>query len=91
MTGAATWCLEHTKAIDSEFQFCRSLYTNGHMWKAYEVHDNYVKKTDFFKPTTGPLFYNDYDLMLSVIGLIRFVLQIRENMVESHDNIEFIE
>lgn len=50
MVGVGTWCLDHMKAIDKDYTFSRGLYTNGHFWKIFEIHDNYVKKSDWFKP-----------------------------------------
>lgn len=67
----------------------------------FEVHDNFVKKTKFFSPRKSqtqfkdgriaPRFFDDYEHMLSVIGLIRYALCIRENIVESAENIEVLD
>jgi hypothetical protein len=71
------------------------MHTDGHCWKLYEVHRSHVKKTKFFEPrdirrqvdkklmsTPVSRFFDDYEHMLSVIGLIRFGLGIGENIVE---------
>lgn len=81
--------------IHPEIEYCRVIHTDGHCWKLYEVHRSHVKKTKFFEPRdirrqvdkklmTTPVsrFFDDYEHMLSVIGLIRFGLGIGENIVE---------
>lgn len=89
-------------AIDPTIQYVRCLHTDGHRWKLYEVHRTHLKKTKFFEPkpesrmatqrlsrnTTQPRFFDDYDHMLSVIGLIRFAMGIRENIVLKSDSYE---
>ena len=42
--------MEHMKAVDPDWEFCRALYTNGHQWKLFEIHETFIKKTKFFKP-----------------------------------------
>ena len=58
-----------------------------------------MKKTAFFEPKVsrrrgslaGAMFFDDYEHMLSVIGLLRFALNIPENMVMSSETYEVIE
>lgn len=66
-----------------EVQHIRALHTNGHDWALYEIHDNFVKKTNFFKPKVHnrdadyyPRFYDNYNHMQAVLGLIRYALSI---------------
>ena len=40
------------------------------------------------KNTKTPRFFDDYEHMLSVIGLIRFAMGIRENIVMKSDSYE---
>ena len=89
-------------AIDPEIQYVRSLHTDGHRWKLYEIHKTHVKKTKFFAPepssrinseksvqfSNQPRFFDDYEHMLSVIGLIRFAMGISENIVMGNDSYE---
>ena len=77
-------------AVDSTIQYARVMQTDGHNWKLYEVHRSHVKKTKFFSPraqirqnsqrvvqhTSNPRFFDDYEHMLSVIGMIRFAMGI---------------
>lgn len=89
------------KQVDPDLNFARALYTNGHEWKLFEIHENFVKKTKFFVPKPSmarydegqlaPRFFDDYEHMLSIVGLLRFALWIRENIVENAENIELIE
>ena len=95
------WWREHMHNVDKDLKFWRALYTNGHQWRLFEIHDNFVKKTAFFTPRKEfvrydegwftPRFFDDYEHMLSIIGLIRFALCIRENIVEHAENIELLE
>lgn len=73
------------------------MHTDGQRWKLYEVHRTHVKKTKFFTPdpssrinnpllksvkfTRDPRFFDDHEHMLSVIGMIRFAMGIKENIV----------
>ena len=98
------WCLEHMNEIDPSIEYVRLMHTDGHRWKLYEVHRTHVKKTKFFEPnptirendprqklvrfTNTPRFFDDYDHMLSVIGLIRYAMGIPENIVLAHDSYE---
>ena len=88
--------------VDPDYTYCRGFYTNGHKWKLYEVHDKVmVKKTDWFEPRretarkdmglTQPRFFDDHEHMLSVIGLLRYALQIRENMIDSEGIMQVLE
>ena len=88
--------------IDPSIQYARCLHTDGHRWKLYEVHRTHVKKTKFFAP--DPLsrlsneklvkfskesrFFDDYEHMLSVVGLIRYAMGISENIVMKSDSYE---
>ncbi len=88
----------HGKPYDHPSHFSRVLITNGHMWRLLELHANHVKKSKFLMPSqlSGPLcrykeksmpilFYEDYEHMLGVVGLIRFALQLEESMVARQD------
>ena len=96
------WCLEHMSEVDPSIEYVRLLHTDGHRWKLYEVHHSHVKKTKFFEArpalrynsnklvrfTSTPRFFDDYEHMLSVIGLIRFAMGISENIVMASDAYE---
>jgi hypothetical protein len=84
-------------AVDPTIQYTRCIHTDGHRWKLYEVHRTHVKKTKFFTPdpytivgyspiARDPRFFDDYEHMLSVIGMIRFAMGISENIVMSSDS-----
>ena len=45
-------------------------------------------KNNIMKNTKTPRFFDDYEHMLSVIGLIRFAMGIRENIVMKSDSYE---
>lgn len=81
--------------VDPTIEYARVFHTDGHCWKLYEVHRSHVKKTKFFQPrmlrhnsnrvslhTNTPRFFDDYEHMLSVIGLIRFGMGISENIIQ---------
>ena len=77
--------------IDPTIEYSRVIHTDGHCWKLYEIHRSHIKKTKFFQPrmlrtkalhTNSPRFFDDYEHMLSVIGLLRFAMGISENIVE---------
>lgn len=81
--GTALWLLSHSKIPDADLQFIRLLHTNGHKWKLYEVHEQYVKKTKFFNPSVIGVrkdptklvkFFDDYNHIQTILGLIRFAL-----------------
>ena len=88
--------------VDPSIEYVRLLHTDGHRWKLYEVHRSHVKKTKFFEAsasmrqnssrlvrfTTQPRFFDDYEHMLSVVGLIRFAMGITENIVMANDAYE---
>ena len=102
VVSAGLWCLEHMSSIDPSIQYARCLHTDGHRWKLYEVHRTHVKKTKFFAPepnarlaneslvkfTSEPRFFDDYEHMLSVIGMIRYAMGISENIVMKSDSYE---
>jgi hypothetical protein len=91
-------------AIDPTIQYARCIHTDGHRWKLYEIHRTHVKKTKFYCPspdsrlnnpslklvkvTRDPRFFDDYDHMLSVVGMLRFAMGIRENIVMSSESYE---
>jgi len=91
-------------AIDPTIEYARCLHTDGHRWKLYEIHRTHVKKTKFLSPdplsrinnthldsvkfTREPRFFDDYDHMLSVIGMLRFAMGIKENIVLSNQSYE---
>lgn len=88
--------------VDPSIEYVRLIHTDGHRWKLYEVHRTHVKKTKFFEPrsslrensnklvrhTTQARFFDDYEHMLSVVGMIRFAMGISENIVMANDNYE---
>lgn len=104
IVSAGLWCLEHMNAIDPTIQYARCLHTDGHRWKLYEVHKTHVKKTKFFSPdpksrisdaslnsvkfSRDARFFDDYEHMLSVIGMIRFAMGIKVNIVLSNQSYE---
>ena len=102
---AGLWCLEHMSDIDPQIEYARVIHTNGHHWKLYEVHRSHVKKTKFFKPkarlrsssnkqvmfTNEARFFDDYEHMLSVIGMLRFAMGIQENIVQASEVYEIEE
>ena len=78
-------------SVDPAIQYTRCIHTDGHRWKLYEVHRTHVKKTKFFSPkalssNTSPRFFDDYGHMLSVVGLLRYAMGIRENIVAKSDS-----
>ena len=91
-------------AIDPTITYTRCLHTDGHRWKLYEIHKTHIKKTKFFTPSPAKRlndpsqdyvmvsrdarFFDDYDHMLSVIGLIRFAMGIKENIVFGNESYE---
>jgi hypothetical protein len=91
--------------VDPSIEYARVMHTDGHNWKLYEVHHSHVKKTKFFSPrqnsrkaqnkialhTDTPRFFDDYEHMLSVIGLLRFAMGISENIVEASEVYEIQE
>lgn len=99
IVSCGSWCIEHMNDVDPSIDYVRAFHTDGHRWKLYEVHRSHVKKTKFFEPrasmrqssnklvrfTSQPRFFDDYEHMLSVIGLIRFAMGIPENIVMAND------
>jgi len=85
--------------IDPSIEYCRVIHTDGHNWKLYEVHRSHIKKTKFFKPrpkmrenandkvffTSTPRFTDDYEHMLSVVGLLRFAMGIPDSIIEKSE------
>ena len=102
IASAGLWCLEQMNSIDPSIQYVRCLHTDGHRWKLYEVHRTHMKKTKFFEPrsqvrlatqrlsknTIQARFFDDHDHMLSVVGMIRYAMGIRENIVLKSDSYE---
>jgi hypothetical protein len=88
--------------VDPSIEYVRVIHTDAHRLKLYEVHRSHVKKTKFFEPrpsmrlnnnkltrfTQQPRFFDDYEHMLSVIGMIRFAMGISENIVMANDAYE---
>jgi hypothetical protein len=80
------------------------VHTDGHRWKLYEIHRTHVKKSKFFTPnpdsrinnkflksvkaTRDPRFFDDYEHMLAVIGMLRFAMGIKDNIVMSNQSYE---
>jgi len=99
IVSCGSWCIEHMNDVDQSIDYVRAFHTDGHRWKLYEIHRSHVKKTKFFEPrasvrqssnklvrfTSQPRFFDDYEHMLSVIGLIRFAMGIPENIVMAND------
>ena len=99
IVSCGSWCIEHMNDVDPSIDYVRAFHTDGHRWKLYEIHRSHVKKTKFFEPrasvrqssnklvrfTSQPRFFDDYEHMLSVIGLIRFAMGIPENIVMAND------
>lgn len=84
--------------VDEKIEYARVIHTDGHCWKLYEIHRSHVKKTKFFEPkairgnnnkqvlhTSAPRFMDDYEHMLSVIGMLRFAMGIPDNIVEKSE------
>ena len=92
-------------SIDPTIEYARVIQTDGHCWKLYEVHRSHVKKTKFFRPrsslrraqsgkvmfTDQARFFDDYEHMLSVIGMLRFAMGISENIVQASEVYEIEE
>jgi len=64
-----------------DIQYVKAIQTNGHEWCLFEVHEHYVKKTNFFKPKMinppldyMPKFFDDYNHIKSALGLIRYAM-----------------
>lgn len=69
------------------------------------MHENYLKKTNFYSPRDSlrehgekvvqfakrARFFDDFDHMLSVIGLLRFAMGIPENIIEKSEYYEVID
>ena len=81
MIGVSLAILNISAVIDPEVDHVRSFFTNGHEWALYEVHKDFVKRTNFFRPNYRgrdkyytAKFFDDYDHIRSVLGLIRYGL-----------------
>ena len=81
MIGILLALLNNCSLIDPSIDHVRGLFTNGHDWALFEVHKEYVKRTNFFRPSHRgknklytPKFFDDYDHIKCVIGLIRYSL-----------------
>lgn len=59
---------------DENYQHVKVIQTNGNDFRLIEVHENYVKKTEFFSPSKNNKIYNDYGHLRTTLGLIRFAL-----------------
>jgi hypothetical protein len=65
---------------ESDF-FIKAIQTNGHEWSLLEIHEHHVKRTNIFKPSMykipkgyTPKFFDDYNHIRTIIGLIRYAL-----------------
>jgi hypothetical protein len=81
IVGSSLALLEISSGIDSTIDHVRSFFTNGHEWALYEVHREYIKRTNFFRPNYkgkdkyySAKFYDDYDHIKAILGLIRYGL-----------------
>jgi len=81
MIGVSLALLNISSMIDSSVSHVRSFFTNGHEWALYEIHKDFVKRTNFFKPSYvgrdkyyTPKFFDDYNHIKAVLGLIRYAL-----------------
>ncbi len=73
---------------DNQIEYVKALQTNGHDWCLFEIHEHLVKRTNFFRPSLPlslrndsnnqymPKFYDDFDHIRAVLGLIRYALSI---------------
>ncbi len=76
--------INYAKNDSNDTQFIKAIQTNGHDWCLLEIHEHYVKKTNFFRPSmmnppSGyvPKIFDDYNHIRTVIGLIRYALSIK--------------
>jgi hypothetical protein len=90
VVGACLWLLKECqeKINYSKHMYIRGFITNGSEWKLYEVHESLVKKTIILKPDTSKLvngfkatIADEMKLIDNIIGLIRFSLNIEENVI----------
>jgi hypothetical protein len=73
--------LNISNSLDSTVDHIRGFLTNGHEWSLFEVHKNYVKRTNFFLPKYKgkdkyyeAKFYDDINHIKAILGLIRYAL-----------------
>lgn len=81
LVGTCLALLNHSMAVDSSIQHVRGFFTNGHEWALYEVHKEYVKRTNFFRPKYRgkdkyyfAKFFDDFEHIKAILGLIRYAL-----------------
>jgi hypothetical protein len=80
LVGICSSLLSDFKARDLDIDCIKAFHTNGDEWCLFEVHDNYVKRTKFFRSQkvksdrTRYRIYEDTDHMETIIGLIRYAL-----------------
>jgi hypothetical protein len=80
LVGICYAMLTDFKARNLDIDHIRAFHTNGTEWCLYEIHDNYVKKTKFFRSERIKLdkqraqIYEDTQHVEAVIGLLRYAL-----------------
>ncbi len=81
LIGVSLAILNISSVTDPTIDHVRSFFTNGHEWALYEVHKDFVKRTNFFRPNYKgkdkyytPKFFDDYDHIRAILGLIRYAL-----------------
>ena len=89
MYGCCKWFLEMSKVNNTNMKYIRCIQTNGHIWSLNEVSAEGMKKTKPIIPNCrysldkpSNLIINDEEKMKSVIGLLRYGMQIQENIVK---------
>ena len=74
--GGSIWALNNMLATDKNFEFVRTLHTNGHVWKMYEfTKKGEFKKTGFYipnSPESVKKIYFDLEAQQVILGLIRY-------------------
>jgi len=58
--------------------------TNGHSWVLVEISNDGVKKTAPIYSPKSKMIYEDENCMKSIVGMLRYALQIEENIVETN-------
>jgi hypothetical protein len=71
--------INYAKNDSNDITFIRAIQTNGHDWCLLEIHDHYVKKTNYFRPSMMnpppgyvPKLFDNYNHIRTIIGLIRY-------------------
>ncbi len=92
LVGCALWILKQSLNYENYDQnnYVRGFITNGSEWKLLEIKETLVKKTMILKPFDDkvklikgfkPTIIDDLKLMDKIIGLIRFALNIEDNII----------